>query len=228
MIKLISLITCFFILSCFDKNVKIKDKNKGIVLDKDLKRIPDSFVGRIQDTGLIKIGYNSKLSTKLFEYIYLNDISFDSNKLQLNILLKDLPYKLNKKEFSNGADEDYLVLQTHCYFTEKSYLIQGGEKGKEIAVGIIINDSSINNSIYNIRVGDSIIKINHYFYISRHKIEKELDDDIKDKIQNFGTERFVDIYIYENKEKMSDYFLRYIWDIYTKKIVRIEVKFNDL
>jgi hypothetical protein len=38
----------------------------------------------MSDTGLIKIGYDSILTTKHFEYLYLKDITFDKDKITLN------------------------------------------------------------------------------------------------------------------------------------------------
>jgi len=217
----------FFVLASNGQKKVIYKNTKDFVTNTDVKNIPDSLLNKMSDTGLIKIGYDSFLTTKLFEYLYLKDITFDKGKITLNAFIKKLPYKFYKKRYNNGADEDYLVVQTHYFFTKKSYLIEGGNKGQEIVIGIITNDSSISNSIYDIRVGDSISKFCKFYPISCIEIKNKLATYGNSKSLFTRKENFVDIDIYENKQKQSEYFLRYVWDIEVKKIIRIEVVVND-
>lgn len=74
----------FFVLASNGQKNDIYKNTKDFVSNTDVKNIPDSLLNKMSDTGLIKIGYDSILTTKLFEYLYLKDITFDKDKITLN------------------------------------------------------------------------------------------------------------------------------------------------
>jgi hypothetical protein len=96
----------FFVLASNGQKKVIYKNTKDFVTNADVKDMPDSLLSKMSDTGLIKIGYDTILTTKLFEYLYLKDITFDKGKITLNAFIKKLPYKFYKKRYNNGADED--------------------------------------------------------------------------------------------------------------------------
>lgn len=223
---------CICVLSSNGQNKTFINKTKEFVTNTVIEKIPDSLLIKMKDTGLIKIGYDSILPNKLFDYVYSEDLSFDNGRLKLGDEIKKLPYNLKRINYSNNSkDDDYLILQTHYYFTKKSYVIEGVKNEdlpneKKIVLGIIIKDT-INCSLKNIRVGDSINKICDNYYISCLRLKKDMLNSKNDQSPKFGKERYIDIRVYENKQRKSENFLRYVWDVDTKKIVRIEVTFND-
>jgi|688.fasta_scaffold681183_1 hypothetical protein len=74
----------FFVLASNRQKNDIYKNTKDFVTNTDVKNIPDSLLNKMSDTGLIKIGYDSILTTKHFEYLYLKDITFDKDKITLN------------------------------------------------------------------------------------------------------------------------------------------------
>jgi hypothetical protein len=74
----------FFVLASNGQKNDIYKNTKDFVSNTDVKNIPDSLLNKMSDTGLIKIGYDSILTTKLFEYLYLKDITIDKDKITLN------------------------------------------------------------------------------------------------------------------------------------------------
>lgn len=232
--RIIIALVFIFILSCNEENKKIENQNKGIVLDKDLKVIPDSCVSRIQDTGFIKIGYNSKLTTKLFEYIYINDITFNGGKLKIGLSLKDAlqnypNYKFKKLRIKDYEAKDGFWEQESYFISDKSYFFAGTlaiEENSKI-LSIVSKDTFLKLDKINIKVGDNIIVICDYFNISCKELKKRFDTLTKEWQTSSIGEQYIDIELYQTKDKKSDYFLRYVWDIETRKIIRIEVKYND-
>lgn len=192
--------------------------------------LPDSIKNQITDKGIIKIAYDSLLTTKLYEYIFLKDLSFDNGKIKLHDTINKMPYQFKKIDYSNGAeDEEYLILETHYYYTKKSFILKGVLNEDKLGqvyinIGIVVQDS-INNSICDLKVGDTITKIPKYFKYAYEPIRIELDTSIKNKQPNFGNERCVSIPIKIDKKTGSSYWLRYICDINTRKIIRIEATY---
>jgi len=78
----------FFVLASNGQKNDIYKNTKDFVTNTDVKNIPDSLLNNMSDTGLVKIGYDSFLTNKLFDYMYLEDVSFDRGKLKIGTPLK--------------------------------------------------------------------------------------------------------------------------------------------
>jgi hypothetical protein len=219
-----------FFISLFINNCKSQIHKKIFEKNNNLELSSNDRILSI-DTSIIKIGYDSLVATKYFEFIYLRDLSFDNGKLKIN-----MPLSTFKKNFSNITfeskriedieAEDGFWNEPRYYYNGENYVVSDAlfnEKQKKILSICVKNKKSIIDKI-DLKVGDSITKIPKYFNYAFKYIRDELDKSIKNKQPNFGNERYVDISIYRDRDTRSDYWLRFVCDIISKKIIRIEVE----
>lgn len=233
-ILMLFILICICVLSSEGQNITFNKKTKKFVTNLEIEKIPDTLLSKMRDTGLIKIGYNSFYTTKLFEYIFINDISFDGGKLKINLPLKKAlslypKITFKKLKIKDIEAEDGFWEQSSYFVSEKSYFYAEADMdGKNNKVlSIIIQDNKIKMDKISLNVGDPITKICDYFEVSCMELKRKLDTSIKNKNPLVGIEQYVDIDLYENNQKISNNFLRYVWNQDTQKIIRIEVTFNN-
>lgn len=115
---------CICELSCKGQN-NIKKKYEEEI---EAKVKSESLLNKTRDTGIIKIGYDSLVTTKYFEFIFLRDLSFNNGKLKIN-----MPLSTFKKNFSNVTFESKRIddieaeegfwIEPRYYYNGENYVV---------------------------------------------------------------------------------------------------------